>query len=602
MNHIKNIVEDYIKAFKTDYAIMIDGQWGAGKSYYWKHTLRPMIEATEYAEGKKYGVTKISLFGIQSVDDLKLQMYLPLCQDEEKRKGWFNIGSSALSNLTKRIGISFDSKTAASVLSMVFPNLNTRVYCFDDLERLNSNILKEVLGFINTLIEEKNLKVILICNGDECKSPDYISYKEKLVRFTCRLKCDIPSVLDTMMNGKEETEYGKFVLKNKNWIGSVYAKAECDNLRTLKFNMDVAEHIYPVVAKNMGKEEWNVREAVLLLSMAYSIECRVNADKEITDYLLGITQTWVNQLSLIDSLSRAGNNTDTQRNDISESERYKRRIRDTYFKNSFICGSSRALLDYIRTGRLDATMLANEVARMASEARRMHRTHEQQLMATLGEFWDTDDDVMKKAIQEVLLGTQEMRYPMAYYPNYFLRLQKLQESGFGDTGYTIPELKVLFLKAIKDCKKTGYDEQLNGIYQNTDGATSEFLELAEKVYDLNFAMRNSEHGGAFKDAILHLDSQIDLRQFWNLPIPIFNGVPVDAFMSSFVKCHNSRKREVYNFIKERYDCKVHRDLDETFIKDLIDYLTDYLEDKNVEPSPSRKYCEHLLWVLKGETN
>lgn len=85
-------------------------------------------------------------------------MFLPLCQDEEKRKGWFKIGSSALSNLTKRIGISFDSKTAASVLSMVFPNLNKRVYCFDDLERLNSNILKEVLGFINTLIEEKNCK------------------------------------------------------------------------------------------------------------------------------------------------------------------------------------------------------------------------------------------------------------------------------------------------------------------------------------------------------------------------------------------------------------------------------------------------------------
>ena len=602
MNHIKNVVGDYIKTFQTDYAIMIDGQWGAGKSYYRKHTLRPMIEATEYAVGKTYGITKISLFGIQSVDDLKLQMYLPLCQDENKRKRWYNIGSSALSNVTKQIGVSFDSKTAASLMSMVFPNLNTRVYCFDDLERLNPAILKEVLGFINNLIEEKNLKVILICNGEECKSPDYISYKEKLVRFTCRLKCDIPSVLDTMMKDKEETDFGKFILKNKNWIGSVYENAECDNLRTLKFNMDVAEQIYPVVSENMGQEEWNVRESVLLLSMAYSIECRTNADKKITDNLLGITQSWFNQLSMIDSLSRAGNNTCTQRNDMSESEMYKRAIRDKYFKNSFIYGSSRSLLDYIRTGRLDITLLANEVTQMTSEAKRMHRTHEQQLMAILGNFWDTDDEVMKNAIQEVLLGTQEMRYPMAYYPNYFLRLQKLQDSGFGDTGYNIPELKDLFLKAIEGCKKTGYDEQLNGIYQNTDGATSEFRDLAEKVYDLNFAMRNSEHGGAFIDAIIHLDSQTDLRQFWNLPISIFEGVPVDAFMSSFFKCHNSRKRDVYNFMKERSDCKVHRNFDETFIKGLIDYLTDYLADTNVKPSPSRKYCEHLLRILVGESD
>ena len=32
MNHIDNVILDYVKAPDTDYAIMIDGQWGAGRS------------------------------------------------------------------------------------------------------------------------------------------------------------------------------------------------------------------------------------------------------------------------------------------------------------------------------------------------------------------------------------------------------------------------------------------------------------------------------------------------------------------------------------------------------------------------------------------
>lgn len=77
MGHIENIINDYINAKDTDYAIMIDGQWGSGKSYYWKHTLVPMISKVKTPINTKqcYKPIKVSLFGIQSVDDLLLARY-----------------------------------------------------------------------------------------------------------------------------------------------------------------------------------------------------------------------------------------------------------------------------------------------------------------------------------------------------------------------------------------------------------------------------------------------------------------------------------------------------------------------------------------------
>ena len=114
-------------------------------------------------------------------------------------------------------------------------------------------------------------------------------------------------------------------------------------------------------------------------------------------------------------------------------------------------------------------------------------------------------------------------------------------------------------------------------------------------------MRNEEHGDAFKEAILHLDAGADLKQFWNLPVNIFSGISAKDFLDSFISCHNSRKRDVYDFMEKRYECQSHRDYDSAFISELTKTMNAYLSDRNVKPSPSRKYCEHLLKVLKNET-
>lgn len=441
---------------------------GAGKSFYWKHTLAPMIAGTEIPDKSEcYKPVKVSLFGIQSVDDLKLEIYSALYLDDyregkDKQKKYIKdgllVGGGILKVVADKLGVSVEKKLATNLLSLSGIDLSTRVICFDDLERLNEVIMKEILGYINSLVEEKHLKVVLICYNDQCKSEDYDSYKEKLVRFTCKLKADIPAVLESLMEGKEEN-FRSFILINKEWISSVYQKAKCDNLRTLKFNMDVMERIFPDVFSNMGKPEWKVPGFVLLLTMTYSIESKVTADNQMIEHLLQLSQSWANQISYIDSLATNRRYPDEKPKEITDpKELYLRKAKNMYFQNTYIYGSSKALLDYIQTGSYSQNMFITEIKAMTTEAARVHYTDEQKLMSKLGDFWDIDDDELTEAIDEVLNGTIARKYPMAYYPNYFLRLQRLQELGFADTGFSIVELKQIFSDAINECIKTGYNE------------------------------------------------------------------------------------------------------------------------------------------------
>ena len=66
---IDKIITDYVSAKDTDYAIMIDGEWGAGKTWYWENVLTEQIKQIPTKDNTEekplmYNVEKISLFGI----------------------------------------------------------------------------------------------------------------------------------------------------------------------------------------------------------------------------------------------------------------------------------------------------------------------------------------------------------------------------------------------------------------------------------------------------------------------------------------------------------------------------------------------------------
>ena len=53
MEDLVESILDYVRADYTDYAIMINGEWGSGKTYFWNNKIRNKIETMQF-NGKRY--------------------------------------------------------------------------------------------------------------------------------------------------------------------------------------------------------------------------------------------------------------------------------------------------------------------------------------------------------------------------------------------------------------------------------------------------------------------------------------------------------------------------------------------------------------------
>ncbi len=67
MKYIIKTLENYLSR-PTDYAVLINGPWGSGKTYYFNNTLKPLIDNTKIGNETdlKYRTVYISLYGVET--------------------------------------------------------------------------------------------------------------------------------------------------------------------------------------------------------------------------------------------------------------------------------------------------------------------------------------------------------------------------------------------------------------------------------------------------------------------------------------------------------------------------------------------------------
>ena len=63
-------VRDYINDEKANYAVLIDGAWGCGKTYLYENVLEDEISKLEAGKNERKYNVYISLYGISSVEQL----------------------------------------------------------------------------------------------------------------------------------------------------------------------------------------------------------------------------------------------------------------------------------------------------------------------------------------------------------------------------------------------------------------------------------------------------------------------------------------------------------------------------------------------------
>lgn len=263
---IKNAIDVYIQEEKSDYAVMLNGPWGCGKTYFVKNELIDDLQ-----DKFNRDVVYISLFGINNLDDLYNNIALQILNiktteylDESNRRN-----NSLLTEKSKKLirseankhswmaavlnkGLKILPDSINSVISEIYKNkadFTKYIFVFDDVERCT--IPYEVLlGFFDQVVDQNGAKAILVCNEKAIDSIEYQRFKEKVIGLTIDYDNDInksfDSIIDTYLDNSECKKYAVVLKEN---ILDLFRAGNTSNLRTLIFIIKRFKEMYNEILK-----------------------------------------------------------------------------------------------------------------------------------------------------------------------------------------------------------------------------------------------------------------------------------------------------------------------------------------------------------------
>lgn len=223
MSDIISAVDKFIDSRIYHYALMINGEWGCGKTYFVQDKLIPYL-----SKEKKKTINYISLYGVKSTDELCQKMCLQAIKDKLGKVGQAadskggQVISSIISAATK-IGFNKFDIEGESINDIVLkiPNYDDNVIIFDDLERCICDI-NEVLGFINNFVEHSEASVIIVANEEEIGNWQYDRNPELQTLIALDERADVEveptqgEYLNSVFNNGNKTEKNKYSLEQIN--------------------------------------------------------------------------------------------------------------------------------------------------------------------------------------------------------------------------------------------------------------------------------------------------------------------------------------------------------------------------------------------------
>ncbi|HEX8580356.1 MAG TPA: hypothetical protein VF655_12290 [Allosphingosinicella sp.] len=175
---------------------MIAGKWGVGKTFAWN---RFLADAKRAGKVRSPYYAYVSLFGLGSLDELKAAVFQNTVQAAE-------IGKAAdLDTLNGVVKSAPALWRKGGTLARLLPGadkylsnfekvgffwIKEQIICIDDLERKSRNLdLRDVLGLISYLKEQRRCKVVLLLNEEqlaEVEAAEFHSQLEKIGDVTLR--------------------------------------------------------------------------------------------------------------------------------------------------------------------------------------------------------------------------------------------------------------------------------------------------------------------------------------------------------------------------------------------------------------------------------
>ncbi|OZQ68445.1 hypothetical protein CA600_06435 [Paenibacillus sp. VTT E-133280] len=270
--YIINSIKEYINWKKSDYAVLINGAWGSGKTFFWNNVIVPEIEKLwiDESKDKKYKTIYISLYGINSIEELNKKLSYEIFASMLPKRNNLNKSNENESNGNKYTEIiktifstGLEVTKGLSIFGLEIENLKSGaqeaisnfdsvrggyVYCFDDMER--SNIpFNEIMGYLNNFVEHDNAKIIILCNEEEITKRSTTHNKELKVLAATNLidkhgdqtKEKYYEEVENYIQNFDDVNYG--VIKEK-LVG-----------KTLKFESSL-QIIFEKIANNIKDDEF----------------------------------------------------------------------------------------------------------------------------------------------------------------------------------------------------------------------------------------------------------------------------------------------------------------------------------------------------------
>ncbi|MEJ0022892.1 MAG: hypothetical protein WDN76_05215 [Alphaproteobacteria bacterium] len=185
--------------------LCISGQWGVGKTYTWNHLLRASQTANKIAlDGYSY----VSLFGLNSVAELKQAIFENRVSsaDVEARPNLASVKTSLRKYSKDVFGALSALPVVGSYTSSVMAlapllglTIEKQIICFDDLERKGQGLeIKDILGLISFLREERDCKVVILSNTNALKDEAETQFKDYLEKVVDIVLAFEPSAAESV--------------------------------------------------------------------------------------------------------------------------------------------------------------------------------------------------------------------------------------------------------------------------------------------------------------------------------------------------------------------------------------------------------------------
>ncbi|MCI1681643.1 MAG: KAP family NTPase [Bacteroides sp.] len=509
---ILNPIMDYLKEKEpTNYAYMISGEWGSGKTYFLKNTLIAKMREWQYRP------IYITLSGI---NDLNVLKELMLSRINIKAQSTHTLMDEEI-ELLRNVAGEQDLELRLNIPKNI-------VFCFDDFERIDPSFFEEALGFINSYIEHSQTKTIIVCDENRLSSnlneknpilaKKYSLIKEKYIRFTVEYRPNLCDILNSYPILKLDEE-------EKTLVKLVFDRGRCQNLRTLQYLLTSIDKILRDISRVVeilvveDKYVSKLRRLVLFYTTFFAIEFKrglypfeLLQKLQIPKRILSLEEQGI-ELDLEGDLSNEFPLQDENR--PKKEEVYLVKLQKQYFENnneSFEPFDS--IANYLKSGYFNVEAFQGEIDRIVLSLKRKEGTKEDSILKIINNFYSLSDDEYQDKIEEILLAVDEGEFSLGTYLQIYSQLLVLES--YQIEGVVVDEdVSMRFKEAMKKSV-----ESLKVVYD------SSFLEHYTSLWQKNKSVQYRKYHAlldyaetlnkGIKEAVLASQNTVVVKKLYKL--------------------------------------------------------------------------------------